>query len=308
MRSKLRRVLLTRGIHLALVTAAFASSGCAGTSMVHAPASAPKATPTRTVILVHGMFVTPASWAPWKGYFEAKGYTVLAPAWPEHEGSAAEARAAHPDKRLAALDLEDVVDHYRKIIDGLGEEPILIGHSMGGLVVQRLLAEGRASAAVAIDAAPPKGVFTLNHAFIKSNGRILKGSLDQPLDMDLERFAYMFTNTLPAAEQRAFWEAHARPESRRVGRSSTKAQGKVDFRAKRGPLLLIGGGEDHAVPPVIGRKTWRRYRKGDSITEYHEFAGVDHWLIGGPRWQEIADYTSAWLDAQGAGVAAAAVP
>ncbi|MEZ4448436.1 MAG: alpha/beta fold hydrolase [Nannocystaceae bacterium] len=301
------RARLARRIRLTLVAAALAG-GCARTARVHAPADAPKATPTRTVVLVHGMFVTPASWGPWKAYFEAKGYTVLAPAWPEHEGSPAEARAAHPDERLAALDLDDVVDHYRAILDGLDDKPILIGHSMGGLVVQRLLAEGRASAVVAIDAAPPKGVFTFHHAFLKSNGRILRGSLDQPLDMDVDRFAYMFTNTLPAAEQRALWETYARPESRRVGRSAIKAQGKVDFRAKRAPLLLIGGGEDHAVPPVIGRKTWRRYRKADSITEYHEFAGVDHWLIGGPRWQEIADYTSAWLEAQGASPAPKASP
>ncbi|MCA9652624.1 MAG: alpha/beta hydrolase [Myxococcales bacterium] len=278
---------------------ALLGTGCA-TSMVHAPPQAPRAQPTQTVVLVHGMFMDPSCWSQWQPYLEAQGYHAIAPAWPGHEGSAAQARQAHPDPALAAVDLPAVVDHYRRIIAELDEPPILVGHSMGGLVVQILLSEGLGSAGVAIDAAPPKGVFTLSHAFIKSNGRVLRGSLDEPLDMDLERFSYVFVNTLPPQEQRRAWEAHARPESRRVGRGSTTDAGKVDFGRRRAPLLLLGGEHDHAVPAVIGRKTFRRYRKAEAITEYRELAGVDHWLIASDRWQEVAELTVQWLAEQGA--------
>ncbi len=245
------------------------------------------------------MFVDASCWGPWHQHFRARGYRTLAPSWPAHGGTAGQARAAHPDAELAGLDLETVVEHYREIIAELEEPPILIGHSMGGLVVQRLLAEGLGSAGVAIDAAPPKGVFSLHPAFLKSNGRILRGSLDEPLDMDLGRFSYVFVNTMSEEQQRSIWERHARPESRRVGRDATKAPGRVDFEASRGPLLLIGGERDHAVPAVLGRKTWRRYRKADAYTEYREIEDADHWLIGGEKWPEVADLTLDWLAARG---------
>lgn len=274
-------------------------TGCA-TSLVHAPAQAPRARPSGTVVLVHGMFMGPSCWSEWVPYLEGQGYRTIAPAWPAHGGTAAEARAAHPDPALAAVDLPAVVEHYRRIIAELDEPPILIGHSMGGLVVQILLSEGLGSAGVAIDAAPPKGVFTFSPAFLKSNGRVLRGSLDEPLDMELDRFAYVFTNTLPPEAQRRAWEAHARPESRRVGRGATTDAGAIDFGRQRPPLLLLGGEHDHAVPAVVGRKTFRRYRKADAITEYREIAGVDHWLIASERWQEVAALTVQWLGEQGA--------
>lgn len=284
---------------LRALVCAVLGTGCA-TSLVHAPPSAPRAQPTRTVVLVHGMFMGPSCWSEIQPFLEQRGYRVLAPAWPAHEGTAAEARGAHPDPALAAVDLAAVVEHHRRIIEPLEEPPILIGHSMGGLVVQLLISEGLGSAGVAIDAAPPKGVFTLDPAFLKSNGRILRGSLDDPLDMDLERFAYVFANTLPPDEQRRAWEQHARPESRRVGRDGTGASAKVDFRRTRAPLLLLGGEHDHAVPAVIGRKTFRRYRKADAITEYREIAGADHWLIASDKWREVAELTVQWLAEQGA--------
>ncbi|MBX7082520.1 MAG: alpha/beta fold hydrolase [Nannocystaceae bacterium] len=272
--------------------------GCAHEG-VHAPPSAPKAAATKTVVLVHGMFMTPACWGPWVDALEQQGFEVLAPAWPAHDRAPADARKAHPDPALAAVDLAQVVDHYRTILRGLDEPPVLIGHSMGGLVVQILLAEGLATAAIAIDAAPPKGVFTFNGKFLKSNGRVLRGSLDEPLDMDPERFAYVFVNAQAPAQQRKIWEQFAQPESRRVGRGATTEQGKVDFGAQRGPLLLVTGELDHAVPPVIGRKTFRRYGRANAYTELREIAGADHWLIGSGKWREVFDLSVTWLRARG---------
>lgn len=289
-----------RGLWPAITLALWAALGlgCA-TARVHAPPGAQKATPTKTVLLVHGMFMTPACWGPWVPFLEAAGYRTLAPAWPAHGRTPAEARAAHPDAALAAVDLDAVVDHYRKVIATLDEPPILVGHSMGGLVVQILLSEGLGSAAIAIDAAPPKGVFTVHPAFLRSNGRVLRGDLDVPLDMDAERFAYVFVNAQPEAQQRAIWEQFAQPESRRVGRGATTDAAKIDFSRPRPPLLLIAGEHDHAVPPVIGRKTFRRQARGDSYTEYREIVGADHWLIGGEKWREVAEFGLQWLARQG---------
>ena len=283
--------LLTTGI-LALF-----APGCAQ-SLTHAPPTAAAAAPTRTIVLIHGMYVGPSSWDPWREHFEARGYSTLAPAWPGHETTAAQARAAHPDPDLAALDLPAVVDHYRRIVSELDEPPVLVGHSMGGLVVQILLAENLGSAGVAIGSAPPKGVFSLHPAFLKSNGRVLRGSLDDPLDMDPERFSNMFVNMLSPAEQQAVWESHARPESRRVGRAPTTAAGKVDFAGRRAPLLLLSGASDRTIPPSIGRKTFRRQRKADAITEYRVLPDAGHWL-GGDAWRDAPAMTLDWLESNG---------
>lgn len=125
---------------------------------VSGPEQAKVAAQSKTIVLIHGMFLTPESWAGWKAYFEAAGYTVHAPAWPLHDAAPKAMRDKHPDAKLGALELKDVLDRYRTFIQALPEKPILIGHSMGGLVTQILLQEKLGVAGVAIDSAPPEGL------------------------------------------------------------------------------------------------------------------------------------------------------
>src|SRR3990172_1366684 len=94
---------------------------------------------TKTIVFIHGMFMTPLCWEKWIAYYQSKGYHCLAPAWPRREKSVDELRKAHPDPELAKLKLNHVVDHMEAFIRDLDEKPAIIGHSMGGLVVQLLL-------------------------------------------------------------------------------------------------------------------------------------------------------------------------
>jgi len=97
----------------------------------------------RTVIFIHGMFMTWRCWKSWIERYAAAGYECAAPPWPGREAPVEELRARHPDPELGKLTLANVVDHYERFIGGLhGDAPILIGHSMGGLIVQLLLARG----------------------------------------------------------------------------------------------------------------------------------------------------------------------
>ena len=89
---------------------------------------------THTIVLVHGLYLTPRSWDRWKQFFEERGYTVHAPAYPHLDQEPAAMRAAHPDPVLANLSLEETSEHLRTFSEGLPEKPILIGHSMGGLL------------------------------------------------------------------------------------------------------------------------------------------------------------------------------
>src|SRR5258706_8870810 len=111
-----------------------------------------------TVVFVHGAWMTPLCWEHIIPLFEAKGYKCLAPAWPYRDRPIDDLRA-NPDPRLATLTVQVIVDHYAAIIREQETPPILVGHSFGGLFVQMLLDRGLGRCGVALDSAPPKGVF-----------------------------------------------------------------------------------------------------------------------------------------------------
>jgi alpha-beta hydrolase superfamily lysophospholipase len=254
-------------------------------------------------MFVHGMYVTPTCWKEWEALFQARGYKTLAPAWPEHDPPAAAQREKHPNARLAALTLADLVEHHRGVLrshsSNGGEKPILIGHSMGGLIVQLLLQEGLGTLGIAIDSAPPKGVLSLAWSFLKSNWPALDpfASDDKPILLDEKAFSYAFTNTLsPEAQKRAFVEESV-PESRRVGKGPTTPAAKIDFAKPRPPLLLIAGEKDHILPAALIKKIASSYRP-PSVTELKEFAGRDHYIIASPGWQEVADFVLGWIGRQ----------
>ena len=251
---------------------------------------------TKTIVLIHGMFMTPLCWEKWFPYYEAKGLRVFAPAWPGRDKSVEELRAAHPDSELAKLKLNHVVDHMEAFIKGLDEKPAIIGHSMGGLAVQLLLQrDDVAVAGIAIDPASPAGVFTTEFSFIKANFPAINPFLlSQPVQMTFEHFQYAFVNTLPLDEQRAAYDRYVVPESRGVPTSSLGAAGKVDFSKLHRPLLITAGEKDHIIPASLNRSNYEKY-KAPAVTDFKEFAGRDHFLIGSRGWEEIADYSLAWL-------------
>jgi pimeloyl-ACP methyl ester carboxylesterase len=252
----------------------------------------------RAIVLIHGMYMTPACWDDWQKFLRERGFTVHAPAWPLHDRSPAEMRGAHPEAALAALTLDEVLDHYRRFIEGLDEKPILIGHSMGGLISQLLLAEDRAVAALAIDSAPPQGLISLKWSFLKSNwGHISPfADDDEPESLSREDFNYAFVNDWPTDLQRSAYET-AVPESRRVGRGPGGDVARVDFDRARGPLLLIAGENDHIIPASLNRSNFEEYANSPSITDFRMFAGRTHAIILQEGWQEVADFAVEWIEA-----------
>ena len=252
---------------------------------------------TKTIVLVHGMFMNPLCWEKWIPRYQAKGYKVLAPAWPGRDKSVEELRKNHPDPELPKLKLNNVADHFAGIIKGLNEKPAIIGHSMGGLVVQLLLQRDLAVAGVAIDPAPPTGVFTTAFSFLRANlPAINPFLLSQPALMTFEQFQYAFVNTLPLDEQRAAYDRYVVPESRGVPTSSLGTAGKIDFKKPHPPLLITAGEKDHIIPASLNKSNFNKYKASSSITEFKEFAGRDHFVIGEKGWEEVADYSLAWIE------------
>jgi pimeloyl-ACP methyl ester carboxylesterase len=241
--------------------------------------------------------MTPLCWEKWEPYFQAHGYKTLAPPWPLHEPSVEEQRKRHPYAPLAALTLEQVVDHYRKIIRGLDEKPILVGHSMGGLIVQLLLADGLGAAGVAIDPAPPKGVISLKWSFLKSNWPAisLTTKLDQPATMSFEEFQYSRANGMPLAEQHAQYDRYVVPESIRAWKGPSTKVAAIDYKKPRAPLLIIAGANDRIIPASLNHDNYDQYRKTPAVTDFRLFPGRNHWIIDAEGWQEVADEVLDWV-------------
>ena len=150
------------------------------------------------IIFVHGMYMTSLCWANWIKRFERSDYKCIAPDWPGRDRNVDDLRRMHPDESLGKLTLSMVVEHFAKVIRGLESKPIAVGHSMGGLVVQLLMQMDLLAAGVAIDSAPPAGVFVASWSFLRSNWPHAIGG---PVAMSFKRFQYTFVNSLPVEEQ-----------------------------------------------------------------------------------------------------------
>lgn len=249
----------------------------------------------RDIVFIHGMFMNPKSWASWLAYFAAKGLHCHAVAWPGHDGEPADLRAAPPEV-LRTLTLADVYETHRTFLDTLPQKAIVIGHSVGGLVAQKLLNEGRVAAAVAIDPAPPRGIITTRWSFLKANLPVVNPLAgNAPFQFTLEQFHYAFCNTLSLDETRPIFEAFVVPESRQVARGPAGADGALDFAKPHAPLLIIGGEQDHIVPWQLNDKNFKAYRDAASVRAFKLFPGRDHFLCGGKGWEEVAGFVHGWL-------------
>ncbi len=256
-----------------------------------------------TVVFIHGGWVTPACWDLFVSYFESRGYRCLAPAWPGKDRPIEEIRK--DPSPLAGLGIDAIVDHYAGIVRALDEPPILVGHSFGGLFVQLLLDRGLGAAGIAIDSAPPKGVFNLEPSTLLSVGRVLLIPFGwrKVVRWSYPEFRYAFVHTMTSAEAHAIWDTQIIPDSGRPFFESAlsflarRSPDQVDFaKPDRAPLLLIAGEADRAMTPTIVRRTHRAYQASPARTDLRTFPGRTHWLIAQDGWQEVAGSCVEWIE------------
>ena len=254
-----------------------------------------------TIVLIHGLWMTPLSWEHWIERYTDRGYRVLAPAWPGLDVGEDQVRA-DPDA-ISGLSIEVIVEHYDEIIRELDTRPIIMGHSFGGAFTEILLDRGLGAAGVAIDAAAVKGVARLPFAQLKSGFPVLENPANNRRSVMLtpEEFHYAFTNTMSEEESQKVYERYAVPGPGHIlfqgafANFNPNAATKVDFHNDdRAPLLLIAGEADHTVPAVVDRSTAKHYRQSKAVTDYKEFPGRSHFIIGQEGWEEVADYALDW--------------
>jgi esterase/lipase len=252
-------------------------------------------TTSKTIVFIHGMFATASSWDAWKVYFENLGYTCHAPVWLHHEHTVEAMRAAHPNKALGKLTFPQLIKQHEEFVRTLPEAPILIGHSMGGLIAQILGNKGLGAASVSIDGAPPQGIFSFKWSFLKCNTPVLNpfaGS--KPFLPSVKWYQYAFCNNMTDEQAALAHAKSAAPESRNVARTFLYTS-KVDYKKERSPLLIIGGENDHIIPSSINQANYNKSKRSPSRTDFKIFAKRTHYLYNDENWEEIADYILNWL-------------
>jgi len=247
-----------------------------------------------TIVFVHGLFQNPKSWNRWLEYFTERGYECVAPAWPLHDGDPQNLRS-NPPPGLGELGLDEIVASIESVVSRY-DQPIVIGHSVGGLITQLLLAKGLLSAGVAISSVAPNAMLDFDWGFIKNSAIItnpFKG--DDPIMMDAKTFHGSFANTLSEADAALAFEETATHDSRNVLRDCMGSSGKIDLRRPHAPLLLIGGEEDQIIPADLNEKNFSGYTDQSSITDLRRFPGRSHFICNEPGWEEVAGFVDDWL-------------
>jgi len=253
----------------------------------------------KTILFITGAFVSNECWNDWKDFYENKGYKTVAPPWPFKDASPEVLRKRHPDPEVASIRLNQLIDYFENIAKSIDEKPIIIGHSIGGLIAQILNQRGHASSIVAIHSVPPQGIMTFKFSFLKAGwGPIgFFTSTKKTFLMSFSQWQYAFTNGLPLEWQEKGYQL-AIPESKLVVRDTITSVAKVDFNAPHQPLLLIAGDNDHTIPNQLNYNNYKKYNDRNSVTDYKLFPGRNHFVLGQPGWQEIAVYILEWLQKQ----------
>jgi pimeloyl-ACP methyl ester carboxylesterase len=247
---------------------------------------------------VHGAWVTPRSWDAFRRPFEAEGYEVHAPTWPYLDGmTLLDAQGALPGG-FGGLTLGRIADKYQSFIDTLPEPPVLIGHSFGGLLVQILLDRGLGAVGVGLNPAPIGGIVPGPSALAAIAPILLRfNGWNRPYAFTREQFGRLFANGAPADQVDAAYRDYVIPAPGMIFHEAAFSLGtRVRPERRTQPLLITAGTSDRLISPYLSRAAYRLQRKSPAPTDYVEFEGRSHLLIGEPGWEEVALHTLSWIE------------
>lgn len=244
------------------------------------------------VMMIHGGFTGPWAWEGFATRFRECGYHVETPALRFHDGG-------KPPPALGTTSLTDYAADLEEAIAALPTPPILVGHSLGGLLAQILAARAKIVAAVLLAPSPPWGVapstlFEIGaaHGLLLRVGfwnSILEPNFHVAAAHSLDRFPKqqreeIFRRFVPESGRATFEVLHWGLDMRRAS--------EVDTRKVTCPLLFLTGEGDRISPPGTVSRAAALYR-GRAL--YEGLPGMSHWLVGEPGWEKVCDRALDWL-------------
>ncbi len=248
------------------------------------------------VVFVHGLWLLSSSWDRWRTLFEEHGYTTLALGWPDDPETVA--AATNDPEVFAHKHIQQVTQHYVDAIGQLRQKPVVIGHSFGGLIAQKIAGEGVAAVTVAIDAAPFRGVLSLPLSSLKAGSPVLGNPLNynRAVPLTYEQFRFAFANAVDENEAHELYDTFAVPASgvplfeAATANVNPWTQAQVDTKnPTRGPLLIISGEKDNTIPWAISHAAYKLQEKNPGITEIREISNRGHSLTIDHGWREVAE-------------------
>ena len=260
----------------------------------------------QSVVFVHGLWLLAPSWDPWRALFEERGYATLAPGWPDDPETTDAAR--QDPSSIAGKSIGQVTEYQVGIIRQLGRKPVIIGHSFGGLLAQKLAGMGLAAGAVAIDPAPFRGVLPLPLSALKAASPVLRNPANRNKSVALkyDQFRFAVANAVSEDEAHELYDKYsvAAPGvplfQAALANINWNTEASVDTKnPDRGPLLIISGEKDNTVPPSIANASYKRYKDNPGPTEFKEIMGRGHSLTIDSGWREVADTVLEFLDRHG---------
>jgi pimeloyl-ACP methyl ester carboxylesterase len=171
------------------------------------------------------------------------------------------------------------------------ERPIVIGHSLGGLVALLLASRNLVRAAVLVSSAPPRGITVFSRPLLLRMARYLPALLlsrpfvPTPKDIDA-----LVLNEVPETDRAAIRSRFV-PDSGRAARQVALGVYDVPLRAIRAPLLIVGAERDRFVPLSVARRLARRYDAPLQIARGH-----GHFLFAEPGWEAPMRAILDWID------------
>jgi pimeloyl-ACP methyl ester carboxylesterase len=251
---------------------------------------------TTPVVFIHGLWLLPSSWDNWAEFFKKAGYAPLTPDWPDDPETVEQARA-NPDV-LAKKNLKQIADHTADVIGGLTKQPVVMGHSTGGLLAQMIAGRGLSAATVAIDPGPFRGVLPLPVSTLKVSAPILTNPLNRgrAITLSFDQFRYGWTNAIESDDEakRLYDKYHVAGAGLALMQMANAnlnpwTEAKVDTKnPDRGPLLIIDGEKDHTVPWAIANASYKKQKRNPGVTEIKAIPNRGHSLTIDSGWQEVA--------------------
>jgi pimeloyl-ACP methyl ester carboxylesterase len=254
------------------------------------------ATGRTPVVFIHGLWLLASSWDRWGAVFEEAGYAAVAPGWPADPETVADANA-HPDL-MAGKTVGQVADHYTQVIGQLKKKPAVIGHSFGGLIAQIVAGRGLATATVAVDPAPFRGVLPLPFSALKSASPVLlnPANRSRAIALTYEQFRYGWANALGEDEAKDLYRTFHVPGpgapifQAAMANLNPWTEVKVNTtNAARGPLLILSGENDHTVPWSVANASYKQQSRNAGVTEIRKMPNRGHALVIDSGWREVAD-------------------
>jgi pimeloyl-ACP methyl ester carboxylesterase len=244
------------------------------------------------LIMVHGAFCGGWAFDAFRAPFEAAGYGVKTP----------DLRGHAPRTRLSAVAQISMSDYAADIADLIRAEPtppVLVGHSLGGLVAQMAAAKAEVAALVLLAPSAPWGVAgaSLEEAASAFGLYALGPFWAQAVTPD-RAVAHLYSLDRMDPEAGKAVAAQMVAESGRALFETLNwwldpfMTTQVDAARIRAPVLAISGGADLIHPPSTVRQTAKRLN-----AEVQVFDGMSHWLIGEPGWDKVAAACLEWLAA-----------